>query len=126
MTVLPCPSAAADKYLLLALNGYPDARSRYVLRGVSGRRYLMTSAPPARRLVLRLCNFLEAIEFHFPVRKDDPLPKPIDVDYYPELDLFLQPPTRKETKLRKIFRFAPLVPTSRIDVDIYRRVIWIG
>jgi hypothetical protein len=35
--------------------------------------------------MLRLCNFLEAIEFYFPVRKDDPLPKPIDVDYYPEL-----------------------------------------
>jgi hypothetical protein len=30
-------------------------------------------------------NFQEAIEIHFLVRKNDPLPKPIDVDYYPEL-----------------------------------------
>jgi hypothetical protein len=88
---------------------------------------LSVSAQPARCLVLRcLCNFLEAIEFHFLVRKDDPPPKPIDVDYYPEPKFPLQPPTRKETELRKIFRFAPLVPISRIDVDIYRRVIWIG
>jgi hypothetical protein len=36
--------------------------------------------------VLRyLCNFLKATEFHFLVRKDDPPPKPIDVDYHPEL-----------------------------------------
>jgi hypothetical protein len=47
---------------------------------------LSVSAQPARCLVLRcLCNLLEAIELHFLVRKDDPPPKPIDVDYYPEL-----------------------------------------
>ena len=86
----------------------------------------LSSASPARCLVLRLCSCLEAIEFHFPLRQDDPLPKPIDVDYYPELDFLLQATTRKKTKLRKIFRFAPLVPISGIDVDIYGRVIWIG
>jgi hypothetical protein len=69
---------------------------------------------PARYLVLH------CLEFYFLVRKDDPLPKPIDVDYYLELEFPLQPPTRKATKLRKILRFAPLVPISRIDVDIDR------
>jgi hypothetical protein len=73
-----------------------------------------------------LCNFLEAIELHFLVRKDDPLPNPIDVDNYLKLKFPLQPPTRKETKLRKIFGFAPLVPIGRIDDDIYSRVVRIG
>jgi hypothetical protein len=53
---------------------------------LAGTVILSVSAQPARCLVLHcLCNFLEAVEFHFLVRKDDPLPKPIDVDYYPEL-----------------------------------------
>jgi hypothetical protein len=30
---------------------------------------------------------LHCLEFHFLVRKDNPLPKSIDVDYYPELKL---------------------------------------
>jgi hypothetical protein len=46
----------------------------------------MTSAHPACCFAFRgLGNFLEAIEFHLLIGKNDPFPKPIDVDYYPEL-----------------------------------------
>jgi hypothetical protein len=70
----------------------------------------LASAQPARCLMLRLCNFLEAIEFYFPVRKDDPLPKSIDVDYYPELqvhgiDVAGQVVMRRQLKRRYVLKF---------------------
>ena len=65
------------------------------MRSVSAFRFpflviLSVSAQPARCSVLHcLCKFLEAIEFHFLVGKDDPLPNAVDVDYYPELNFSL-------------------------------------